>query len=134
MRAPVLVVLDVERLHAGHGLGHLRRIVQDLPDRRQRRLELPLAGDLHRLSTLTSFLVSAGLCSISQTRWYGLQLRHTIGPPPRLPSAFCSAAQTAWIPAPPPSPIPFAPSGVNGDSDSMKPFFIGGMSSACGTW
>src|SRR3954447_2044729 len=134
VRTPVPVVLDVERLDTRHRLGHLRRIVQDAPDRRPRCVELSLAGDLHRLSTLTSLRVSAGFCRNSQTCWYRLQLRQTIGPSPRLPRAFCSAAQTAWIPAPPPSPIPFAPSGVNGDSDSMKPFFSGGMSSACGTW
>ena len=42
----------------------------------------------------------------------------TIGAP-RGASASCSAAQTAWIPAPPPSPMPFVPSGVNGDGDSI---------------
>ena len=36
----------------------------------------------------------------------------------RTNSASCRAAHTAWIPAPPPSPMPFAPSGVNGDGDS----------------
>ena len=46
-----------------------------------------------------------------------LQLRQTVGLP-RDESASCKAAQTAWMPAPPPSPMPFAPSGVYGDGDS----------------
>src|SRR3954467_8420049 len=62
VRTPVPVVLDVERLDTRHRLGHLRRIVQDAPDRRPRRVELSLAGDLHRLSTLTSLRVSPGFC------------------------------------------------------------------------
>ena len=68
-------------------------------------------------------------CSSRQTRWYGLWLSVTIAP-----VASWIAAQTAWIPAPPPSPMPFVPSGVNGDGLSIAPVASGGMSSACGTW
>ena len=39
-----------------------------------------------------------------------------------------------WIPPPPPSPIPFVPSGVNGEGDSIAAVDSGGMSSVCGTW
>src|SRR3954451_20813365 len=85
VRTPVPVVLDFERLDTRHRLGHLRRIVQDAPDRHPGRFELSLAGDLHRLSTLTSLRASAGSCRTSQPCWYRSQLRQTIGPCPRLP-------------------------------------------------
>ena len=42
-----------------------------------------------------------------------------VGDDPALRSASWIAAQTAWMAAPPPSPIPFVPSEVNGDGLSM---------------
>ena len=42
--------------------------------------------------------------------------------------------QMQWMPPPPPSPIPFAPSGENGEGDSIAPVFSAGTSSAWGTW
>ena len=68
VRAPVPVVLDVERLDPWHRLRHPRRIVEDLPDGGERSIEHALTGDLHRLSTVTSLRVSPGLCSSSHTR------------------------------------------------------------------
>src|SRR5205085_12479586 len=100
-----------EPLDSGHRPPHRRRVVQAPPHRVLRRLEAPLALDPHRLSTVTP---PSSPWRSSQTRWYGLQLRVIV-----LPSASWSAEHTAWMPAPPPSPIPFAPSGVKGDSDSM---------------
>ncbi len=77
--------------------------------------------------------LASGSRSSSNTRCGGLQESETIGAPAGL-SASWSAAQIAWIAAPPPSPIPFVPSGVNGDGDSIAPVFSGGTSSAWGTW
>ena len=67
VRPPMPLVLDVEGLDARHRLRHLRRVVQNLPDRVRRRLELLFPGDLHRLSTLTSLRVSSGFWSKSHT-------------------------------------------------------------------
>ena len=67
VRRPVPVVVDVEALDAGHRLRHRLRVVQHLPDRRARRLEGALAGDVHALAS----------CSSRQTRWYGLWLSVT---------------------------------------------------------
>src|SRR5207249_7968123 len=100
VRLPVPLVGDVEALDAGHRLRHRGGVVQHLPHSRARRVEAPVALDPHRLSTATP--PGPSLRSSSQTRWYGLQLRVIV-----LPSASCSAEQTAWMPAPPPSPIPF---------------------------
>src|SRR6476619_3067716 len=118
--APAALVLDVEALDARHRRGHRGRVVEDVPDGGARRLEGALAGDPQRDSTATRLRLSSGSESSSQTRWYGLQLSYTIGFP-RGRSASCNAAQTAWIPAPPPSPMPFVPSEVNGDGLSTLP-------------
>ena len=67
VRRPVPVVVDVEALDAGHRLRHRRRVVQHLPDRRARRVEVALAGDVHAFAS----------CSSRQTRWYGLWLSVT---------------------------------------------------------
>src|SRR5262249_1453318 len=118
VRRPVGVVVHVEALDAGHRLRHRRWIVQDLPDRRARRGERALALEVHASTTPTCERVLSGCWSISQTRLYGFQLSTTIALPlPR--SASCSAAHTAWMLAPPPSPMPFVPSGVKGDALSM---------------
>ena len=53
---------------------------------------------------------------------------------PAARSASLIAAHTVCMGAPPPSPMPFVPSGVNGDGDSIASTFTGGMSSAWGTW
>src|SRR5262249_11565267 len=106
VRRPAPVVVDVERLDARHRLRERGRVVQDVPDRAARRLERALARDIHVPTPVTRAPASAGLFSISHTRWYGFALSHTLAPP-RPRSASCTAAHTAWMPAPPPSPIPF---------------------------
>src|SRR5262249_51564326 len=113
VRSPVVLVVDVEALDPRHRLRHRRRVVEDAPHRRARGRERPLARDVHDSVTVT-FAPSVP-SSICQTRWYGLQLSLTSAPP-FARSASWTAAQTAWIPAPPPSPMPFVPSGVNGDA------------------
>src|SRR5262249_7075873 len=115
-RRPPVRVVDVEALDTGHRLRHRLRVVEHLPHDRARSRERPLALDVH--ATCTSARERSGCSISSQTRLYGFQLSCTIASPlPR--SASWIAAQTAWMPAPPPSPIPFVPSGVKGEALSM---------------
>src|SRR5579884_2380835 len=114
VRGPAAVVVYVEALHSGHRLRHRRGVVEHAPDVRPRRREGALAGDVHASVTCTRPPAPCGSLSISQTRWYGLALSQTIAPPLSRNASWI-AAHTAWMPAPPPSPIPFVPSGVNGE-------------------
>src|SRR5262249_42889848 len=108
---PVLVVLDLEALDTRHQLRHLGRVVDHVPDRLPRRVELLRATDIHLEITSTLARVESGSWSISHTRWYGLQESYTIGRPAGR-SASWIAEQMQWMPPPPPSPIPLVPSGV----------------------
>ena len=132
-RGPVRVVVDVEALDARHQLRHALRVVEHLPHHRPRRRERARPVDLHRCSTDTPARDASGSRSRSHTRFGGLCEVATIGLPAER-SASWIAAHTVCMGAPPPSPMPFVPSGVNGDGDSIASTFTGGMSSACGTW
>src|SRR5437870_11804492 len=68
IRAPVPVVLDVERLDARHRLREPLRIVQDLPHRLPWRAELPLSFDLHVDTTSTPARDASGSCRRDHTR------------------------------------------------------------------
>src|SRR5207247_9776135 len=60
-RLPVAVVLNLEALHAGEQLRHLRWVVQDVPDQLGRRVELLRALDFHCWVTSTlTFLAAFG--------------------------------------------------------------------------
>src|SRR5262249_11423440 len=133
LRLPVLVVLDLEALHARHQLRHLRGVVDHVPDGPRRRLPLLRAADFPLAFPSTWARVAPGSRSISQPRWYGLRESYTIARPAGR-SASWMAEQMQWMPPPPPSPMPFAPSGVTGDADSSEPVRSGGTSSAWGTW
>ena len=85
----------------------------------RRRVELLDSFDLHVLSTSTRALLSSGFVINRHTRSAGLWLSETTPGIPALRSASWMAAQTAWMAAPPPSPIPFVPSEENGDGLSM---------------
>src|SRR6476646_6790951 len=92
IRRPVLRVVDVEALDAGHRLRHRGRIVEHAPHRVARCSEVAVTVDVH--ASLTVTFAPALPSSISQTRWYGFALSQTIASPfPR--SASCTAAQTA---------------------------------------
>ena len=69
LRAPVRVVRDLEALHAGHRLRHLRRVVDHAPDDLARRVELLRPLELHFDVTSTFSRDRSGSRSISQTRW-----------------------------------------------------------------
>src|SRR5262249_46814307 len=125
LRLPVLWILDLERLDAGHQLGHLLGVVQDLPDDLAAGPDRPLPVDLHAGATSTPARLAPGSRRSSKTRWGGLHESETIGAPAVF-SASCRAAQIAWMAAPPPSPIPFVPSGVNGEGDSIDAVLSGG--------
>src|SRR5262249_38650108 len=117
VRDPVAVVLDVERLDAGHQLRHLRRVVEAVPHNCPRYREVALALDLHASTTSSPWRLADGSSIRSNTRNGGLHESVTIGAPSGR-SASWIAAHIAWIAAPPPSPMPFVPSGVNGEADS----------------
>src|SRR5439155_18602715 len=115
---PVFLVLHLEALDAGEELRHSCGVVQHLPDELARCIELLRPFHLHGDRTSTVERLSSGDESSRHTRSAGLWLSVTIAPPAER-SASWIAAQTAWIPAPPPSPIPFVPSDENGDGLSM---------------
>src|SRR5215813_12757154 len=119
VRRPVLVVLDLEPFDARQQLRDARGVHEDVPDGLRRGVELLGSFDLHVLSTSTRALLSSGFAINRHTRSAGLWLSETTPGIPALRSASWMAAQTAWMAAPPPSPIPFVPSEENGDGLSM---------------
>src|SRR5207302_632391 len=110
VRRPVPVVLHLETFDPRKQLREPGRVHQDIPDDLHRRVELLDSFDLHVLTTSTRALLSSGFVINRHTRWAELWLSETTPGIPALRSASWIAAQTAWMAAPPPSPIPFVPS------------------------
>src|SRR5437763_1514698 len=127
-RVPLAIVLDVERRHSGHQLRHLLRIVEHVPDHLRRRVELADTLELHCDTNSTRRLDSSGLVISRQTRSGGLWLSVTTASIPAERRASWMAAHTAWMPAPPPSPMPFVPRSLNGDGLSIDAVLMSGMS------
>src|SRR4029077_719693 len=69
LRLPVLVVLDLERLHAGHQRGHLGRVVHDVPDDLAVDVELAIPFYLHRVTSGCSGAGQAGASVRAQAAW-----------------------------------------------------------------
>ena len=104
----------------GISAGHLRGVVDHAPDDLARRVELlrPARRSLGRhLDVLARPL---GVLQHLPDAVVGVVAVVTIAPPAARRASWI-AAQMQWIPPPPPSPIPFVPSGVNGDGDSIAP-------------
>src|SRR5262249_38621722 len=121
-------------LDAGHQLRHLLGIVEHVPDDLRRGVEVLDSLRLHGSTTSTRPFDSSGNEIRRQTRSGGVWLAVSTASIPEARSASWIAAQTAWIPAPPPSPMPFVPRSLKGEGLSMDAVLISGMSIACGTW
>src|SRR5919201_4951631 len=127
-RVEVGVVANVNRVDMGERLAEPRRVGQRRPQLGHRHRHDRSARHDHRELTETPRgNPSDALRSNSYTRSAGLCVSYTMCAPSG--SASWIALQIVDSGAPPPSPIPFAPFGVNGDGHSTWSYLIIGTSS-----
>ena len=113
-RAEVAIVLDRDLISVGQRRGEKRRIAEHRPQHRAGDGHRGLAANDHRERTCTPRGPAwAALRSRSYTRSALLWVSNTMCAPSGSASAI--ALQIVESGAPPPSPMPLAPLGVNGD-------------------
>src|SRR6185312_1142555 len=118
---------------AGQAAGHALHVEQLAPDRVEVGADRELVLDDHREVTFTPRASPRSpLCTSVHTRSHGLWLSDTTASSG--PRASWIAEQIACSGAPPPSPMPLAPFGVNGLGDSMSPTLMSGASSVVSAW